>query len=294
MNISEGRLFDFNNLMIEDDSVPGFVRPLQISEVALEAGGQIFEHMQCCHEITYIISGEGFFYTNDEVIQVRRGDVHVVAEGDRHKILGGAFEKLRFICLGFKFREYPAGFEEICRFFERSPKLARNSEGELRYIFDMLVNEFYTNSAKRDITIESLIRLVLIKVFRLFYTTKDPTEYPAGSGGVNMTVYNIVKYIDSNIYTVRTVREIAASLSYTENYISHVFKSKMGVSLLTYIKKKKLEAARVLIEHKNMEVREIAELLRFDSVQSMSRAFKQEYGRTPKQYMAELLQEVKE
>lgn len=294
MNISEGRLFDFDNLIIEDGMFPGFIRPLQISEVALEPGGMIFEHRQCCHEITYIISGGGCFFTNNTPIPVRRGDIHVVAEGDRHKIIGNVNEKLRFICLGFKLRECPEEFREVCTFFERSPLCAANSEGDIRYVFDMLVNEFYDGKPKHDIAVESLMRLIIIKVFRLFSDKREVTARESGKNSVNKTVYGIVKYIDSNIYSVKTVKEVASALSYTENYISHVFKSKMGMTLLSYIKKKKLEAARVLIEHKNTELEEIAELLRFDSLSGMSRAFKAEYGKTPAQYMSEVIQEVKD
>ena len=61
----------------------------------------------------------------------------------------------------------------------------------------------------------------------------------------------------------------------------------MGISLLAYIKKKKVEAAKGLIESRSMSFEEISELLKFDSVQSLSRAFKQEYGKTPTQYLAE-------
>ena len=61
----------------------------------------------------------------------------------------------------------------------------------------------------------------------------------------------------------------------------------MGISLLAYIKKKKVEAAKGLIESRSMSFEEISELLKFDSVQSLNRAFKQEYGKTPTQYLAE-------
>ena len=42
-----------------------------------------------------------------------------------------------------------------------------------------------------------------------------------------------------------------------------------------------------MIESRSMSFEEISELLKFDSVQSLSRAFKQEYGKTPTQYLAE-------
>ena len=95
----------------------------------------------------------------------------------------------------------------------------------------------------------------------------------------------IIKYIDTNIYNVKTVRDIAIDLNFTENYISHLFKSNMGISLSQYIKKQKLKVAKTLLETKNITLTEVAKILNFDSVQSLSRAFKQEYNQTPTEFL---------
>lgn len=287
MKVSEGRLFEFDNWLADEHIVLDFIRPVQISEVAFEPGGQIYEHTQRCHEITYIVSGEGFFYTNDEVMHVRRGDIHIIAKGDRHKIIAGPYEKLRYICLGFDFDRIPEPFLDVCRFYAASPAFVMPSEPDIRSLFDMLVNEFYSERTVQNGAPENIIKLILIKCFRCFMNRDGGTMHEKSKRYGNMTVYRITKYIDNNIYDVKSVREIAAALNFTENYISHTFKVHMGISLLAYIKKKKVEAAKGLIESRNMSFTEIAELLRFDSVQSFSRAFKQEYQKTPTQYAAE-------
>lgn len=287
MDSSEGKLFEFNNWLADDDVVLDFIKLTQISEMALEPGGQIYEHMQCCHEITYIISGEGFLYTNDNVMHIRAGSIHVISKYDRHRIIASPYQKLRYICLGFDFLEIPKEYKEICEFYKKSPENTVSAEGNIRYLFDMLVDEVYANREINDGALESIIKLILIKSFRCFVKASGILSKEKGRKFGNTTVYKITKYIDSNIYTVKTVREIASALNFTENYISHIFKTNMGISLLSYIKKKKVEAARVLMENRNMTQTEISELLKFDSVQSLSRAFKLEYGRTPTQYLKE-------
>lgn len=287
MDSSEGKLFEFNNWLADDNIVLDFIKLTQISEVALEPGGQIYEHMQCCHEITYIISGEGFLYTNDNVMHIRAGDIHIISKYDRHRIIASPYQKLRYVCLGFDFLDIPEKYAQVCDFYKKSPENTVSAEGNIRYLFDMLVDEVYVNRGIEDGALESIIKLILIKSFRCFVKAADRAANEKVRKYGNITVYKITKYIDSNIYTVKTVREIASALNFTENYISHTFKANMGISLLSYIKKKKVEAARVLMKNGNMTQTEISELLKFDSVQSLSRAFKQEYGRTPTQYLNE-------
>lgn len=287
MKYFDGRLFGFENWLADENVVLDFIRLVQISEVAFEPGGQIYEHKQCCAEITYVVSGEGFFYTNDEVMPVRRGDIHIVSKGDRHKIIACPYEKLRYICLAFDFKDIPEKYNGICRFYDSSPKFVTTSGSDMRHMFDMLINEFYVNHKPSECALESIVKLILINAYRCFVKESEG-GFSDNNICKNMTVYRIVKYIDSNIYDVKSVRKIASELSFTENYISHVFKANMGISLLAYIKKKKAEAAKGLMENKNMTLTEISELLQFDSVQSLSRAFKQEFKITPTQYLEEL------
>lgn len=61
----------------------------------------------------------------------------------------------------------------------------------------------------------------------------------------------------------------------------------MGITLQTYIREKKLETAKILLEYGSLSISEVAELLHFDSVQSLTRGFKKLYGVTPYQYISE-------
>lgn len=65
IDFNYGKLFEFDNLFVNNPIKLGPFNLYQIGEVGLENGGVIFEHIQICHEISYIVSGKGVFYTND-------------------------------------------------------------------------------------------------------------------------------------------------------------------------------------------------------------------------------------
>ena len=284
MRHSLGKLFDFESLFLNDGVVLDFIKLFQISEVALAPGGQIFEHRQYCHEISYIVSGSALFYTNDTAFNAAKGDIHVISKGDRHKIVAGNCEKVRYICLGFDFATLPEKHKNVCAFYGVSPTYVQKSGDDIRQLFDMLVSEFYENSRLQMYAAENIIKLILIKVFSLFKKTDKKEDLKRNISLKNITLFQIIKYIDANIYNVKTVREVASALNFNESYVSHIFKRELGIPPLAYIKQKKLEAAKNLIDKKKMSITEISQVLNFDSPQSLSRAFKKEFGKTPTQY----------
>lgn len=287
MPVIDGKLYAFENLFWNENMLLDFLRVLQISEIVLEPGGHIFEHKQRCCEITYIISGAGYIYTDGTAMRAVYGDIHVTATGQIHKIIGDETEKLRYICIGFDFEDYPESFAKIAEFYKNPSAFLAKSEGDIRHLFDMLINESYQHTEEFEMTIENIIKLILIRVYQRFMSAPKK-QLAKNASGKNSTVYRIINYININIHTVKSVREIASALNFTENYISHAFKANMGIALSSYIKRRKVQTACALIENKNMTLTEIAEILNFDSVQSLSRAFKAEYGKTPSQYIAEL------
>lgn len=282
-------LFYFGNFYREKLSFD-FIRLTQICEIALEPDGEVNEHTQICHEITLIVSGSGTFYTEDTALSVRQGDIHVVACGDRHRICASSSEKLRSICIGFSFDEEktPDSYRFLEDFFAESPFFVREGGSELRCLIEMLIGEFYVFRMAHENAVEALLKLILLKVCRVFSDACDARAEKNPDRAVPSpdTVYKIVKYVDENIESVRTVREISQRLHYTESYVSTVFRRRMGVTLQSYIREKKLESAKMLLEYGNRTAAEVSEILHFECPQSFAKSFKRKYGVTPHRFVS--------
>ena len=286
MNEDGERLFHFN-MVWGDRMKSDFLRVWQVCETALLPETEVREHVQICSEITCIVSGTGEITTNDTVFPVKAGDIHVIAKGDRHRVTASSGEKLHYICVGFNFEGIPEEYAEVCAFYGSSPAALAACTNDVRMLLDMLIGEFYAPEEEQQRAVADLLRLILIKVRRCFFHISGKAVRGGQTAGRHNTVYKVIKYIDSNIYTVRSVGEIAEKLFYTESYLSTVFRRKMGITLQTYIREKKLETAKILLEYGSLSISEVAELLHFDSVQSLTRGFKKLYGITPYQYISE-------
>ena len=93
----------------------------------------------------------------------------------------------------------------------------------------------------------------------------------------------IMAYIERNYPTHITVDDLARQFYVSNSTISHLFKQKMGVSLYRYITQRRLIAAKLLIAEK-VPMEEISHRVGFADYSTFYRAFKQEYGISPRQF----------
>ena len=98
-----------------------------------------------------------------------------------------------------------------------------------------------------------------------------------------MLLDQLMAYIEKN-YTDRiTIDDVAKHCFVSSSTISHLFKEKLGVSLYRYVTQRRLIAAKSLIEGGSL-LDDVALQTGFQDYSSFYRAFKQEYGISPRQY----------
>ena len=93
----------------------------------------------------------------------------------------------------------------------------------------------------------------------------------------------IMAYIERNFSQHITIDDLARQFYVSNSTISHLFKQKMGVSLYRYITQRRLIAAKSLIGEK-IPMEEIAVRVGFVDYSTFYRAFKQEFGISPRQF----------
>jgi len=93
----------------------------------------------------------------------------------------------------------------------------------------------------------------------------------------------ITAYIEKHYASHITIDDLARQFYVSNSTISHLFKQKMGVSLYRYITQRRLIAAKTLIGQK-LPLEEIAQQVGFSDYSTFYRAFKQEYGISPRQF----------
>lgn len=108
-----------------------------------------------------------------------------------------------------------------------------------------------------------------------------------------LKIEKVKKYITENIMTSDlSVGRIAGMVEYSPNYLSHLFKSSTGESLKTFINRKKMEAARTLLETTPYRIKEISFYLGYQDPSYFSKIFRLHYGMTPQEYQDKMVEIV--
>ena len=86
----------------------------QICDLACASDHVVRVHKQICHEISYIVSGEGVFIRNGKSYEVCPNMVFLNSDTDIHSIRSSKDSPLRFMCLGFAFhKDHPLADREF-------------------------------------------------------------------------------------------------------------------------------------------------------------------------------------
>ncbi|MBR5506710.1 MAG: helix-turn-helix domain-containing protein [Clostridia bacterium] len=279
--------FEFMKNFLESPIDYGSLFFHQIGECMLECGGAIESHNQECFEISYVISGYGKFAVDGTEYKLSAGDVHLICPGKIHGITTDCSEGFRFAYLGFSFSDSldDAETEKIREFYTGATSHILKDNGNIYPLMRMLIDEWYSDSKLNYTVIISLLKCILVLTSRLFGEKENSGYVPDYRDDVlGRNIYSIVQYIDNNATEITGIDMIAQKFGYTSNYVSHLFKAKIGTSVQNYIIEKKMGIASNLLINTNCSITEIAERLKYSSLQSFCKMFKKWNGLTPTRY----------
>lgn len=253
----------------------------QIAELSLIRGSEMPAHRQSCDELTYVVSGKAKVWCGDTVREISPGQIHYIEKGQVHRIVVDPEQNLHYFCIGFTLD--PAGTEvsSFAQLVRGKRDFLLEDEGGVQKLFSSLMTEvFFRDEESRNMIYFYFVQL-LITLCRILRGNPVGTVGSVRSSTPGYAVYRAMKHIDTHYIKLTTVRQVAEALSYSEYYLSHIFREKLGVTIKDYLLQKKLATAAELLRSSNMSVTDIGEHLQFASIHAFSGAFKRYFNMSP-------------
>ncbi len=97
-------------------------------------------------------------------------------------------------------------------------------------------------------------------------------------------VKQALMFINLNISSNLTVKKVAFEVGLSPDYLTRLFKKELGVNIITYINRKRIDTSLELLKNVNLSIEEIGDLIGLSNTSYFYTIFKREIGVSPKQY----------
>ena len=279
-----GTRFHYNRMFNIEPIRLQMLQLIQIGEICIEPTFAGQAHDQFCHEVSFIISGQGVFEYNGERVPVSAGDIVITPGTGYHAVYASDQEAIFYAFAGFKFTGDHRFPEDVTRWFAGGAQYVGRDRGGFYNYFRKCIDEFYRGGEIDLLMVEACLTQIIIWATRAMSGRVQNSEWQPEQQTPGQLVYRILKHVEHHLLEPLTVAGVAAQLGYSATYISHVFKEKMGVTLQQYIADCKIDKAKELIAMRRFSMTEIAERLGYLNLQSFSRAFQKRTGLSPSEY----------
>ena len=274
---------DPNNLYQELEMSARFAQAHQdvsYSNTILQLHSHTFYEILCCRNTCgaeYLVGTERY--------RLQKGDIVFVAPGVGHRpllpedmvepyerdVLWINEELFELLQQNFGRRQPPPGGSLL--------RTAGTKWAHLAQLLHDAVREYESSAEAADLAVMGLAIVFLSQLLRAF---RDRSTVPVKAEKPDL-LDRAMAYIEQNLAQKITLSQIAQYFYVSESTVSQTFRKKAGVSFYRVVTQRRLIAAKQhILEGRGLE--SVAELCGFTDYSAFYRAFKQEFGISPRQY----------
>ena len=247
-------------------------------------------HSHNYYEFYFFVEGDVSMQIGKQTYHVRSGDLMLIPSHTPHRTIVHSTKNpyRRFVFWISK---------ELCEHLsQRSASytyLIQRVEARKDYLFHMdpvafntlqskmirILEEMHAERFGKEEQISLYISDFLLHINRLTYEKMEPKPL-----SLNTSLYsNLVEYIEQHLDDDLSLERLAEEFYVSKYHIAHVFKENVGLSIHQYITKKRLALCQEAIRAK-MNITEVYHTYGFGDYSSFYRAFKKEFGISPKDF----------
>lgn len=219
-----------------------------------------------------ICDGEQFDLEERDILVIPAGTLHLLHEQEGRRLI---------MLFDNRTLAENRALSALCTILDHPIHIKRSEDRELAEQLGALLTEIYTiysgwkGMAEVYIYLKLLTLLVRIKEYQF---GDDSDE-----GYADKLSY-VLKYIDQNYMYDLSLDELADKAGYSKYHFSRMFKKYCRSSFVSYLNRRRIKAAELLLVNENISVTDAAMQVGFSSLTTFNRVFRESKGCTPTEF----------
>ena len=230
------------------------------------------------YELEITLLGDGMRTINGTNHPVRRGEVHIIRPGDIHSFQVDGTLKTFLIQFSSK---YISG--------EMSDELSGSDRAFITYLsndecdaFEYICNSLdllkLSENLVEPATMNKLLE-VLISIFRSSFNNRKRAK--VASRDPQDKMQQILDWMQMHYRTYIDADDVAKQFHFNTAYLRRLFKDRVGMSIMQYLKELRLEYARSLLVTTSLKISDVCDRSGYRSMPTFIADFKQKYSQAP-------------
>ena len=254
--------------------------------------GSVDVHHHDFYEVYYLLRGQVEYWVDGRVIAMQPGDLLLINPMELHRPMPDPEEP---VCERFMLwvnRDYLEQLStdqlSLSSCFDTTrpdhSHLIRPNGGERAILtarLGELVREYYSKDMGSELCARGAFLQLIVQLNRLAHRAKGARE----GEQLSDLVHSAMQYISEHISSPLSLEEIAGQLFVSKYHLSHAFSAEVGISVYRYILLRRLLMARQLLTA-GETAGQVCRSCGFSDYTSFYRAFKSEYGISPREFLA--------
>ena len=251
------------------------------------------EHSHKYYEFYFFLGGDVSITIKKKKYILEKGDMILLPPGVKHYI---TIHDADIPYQRFVFWITPDFADELQKLSEDYIYLLKHSKENSQYIYHfdtitfntiqsklfLLSDEIHFDHFGKAVKLSLAVKDLILHLSRVVYEMVNPQTTKEQQA----LFEKVLDYINEHLEEDLSLERLAKIFFASKYHIAHLFKEKYGLPLHQYVIKKRLALCKDALLN-NEEITEICLLCGFSDYSSFYRAFKKEYGLSPKQYKSQ-------
>ncbi|MDX6364974.1 MAG: hypothetical protein QOK30_50 [Nocardioidaceae bacterium] len=237
-------------------------------------------HWHDYYELGYVLEGVGTHVVNGVVQRAAPGTTFLLSPADLHSLEASGSEGLRLVNAVLRPELAERTLESVLPAGDLAlpwsvPDLPGAAEDVRR-----ICEEVSTRRPGWDVVVESALRAIVVELARAAAgsgspaTAGDPATPPAH-------LRRAVHHVERHFREPLTLGQVAAVAHLSPHWFSEQFRRATGHSFQSFLKRRRLQFARSLLESTELGVTEVCHAAGFNDLSYFGRAYRARYGVAP-------------